>query len=88
MPTIAQIGQRMQAELGLTDTDIIWLVTMAQAILRAFTWTEGQPIRTLSTTLGISPTTFYTTLRLVVAAMMCVRRGKNKRWQRIKMVQN
>lgn len=77
MPTIAPIGQRMQAELGLTDADIMWLVTMAQAVLRAFTWTEGQPIRTLSKTLGISPTTFYTTLRLVVAAMMCVRRGQN-----------
>lgn len=66
----------MQAELDLTDEDIIWLITMAQAVLRAFTWTEGQPIRTLSATLGISPTTFYTTLRLVVAAMMCVRRGQ------------
>ncbi len=78
MPTIAQIGKKIQAELGLTDEDIIWLVTMAQAVLRAFTWTEGQPIRTLSTTLGIAPTTFYTLLRLVVAAMMCVRRGQKE----------
>ena len=88
MPTIAQIGQRMQAELGLTDPDIIWLVTMGQAILRAFTWTEGQPIRTLSTTLGISPTTFYSTLRLVVAAMMCVRRGHNKVNGLVEQLQN
>ncbi len=76
MPTIAPIGRQMQAELGLTDADIIWLVTIAQAILRAFTWSGGEPIRTLSTTLGISPTTFYRLLRLVVAAMMSVRRGQ------------
>jgi hypothetical protein len=51
---------------------------MAQAILRAFTWTEGQAIRPLCAKLGISPTTFYAALRLVVAAMMRVRRGKEK----------
>lgn len=76
MDKIAQIGQQIQKEQALSDEDIIWLVTMAQAVLRAFTWTEGQPIRTLSATLGISPTTFYATLRQVVAAMMLVRRGQ------------
>ncbi len=76
MPNMAEIGWQMQIEQNLTDADIIWLAAMAQAVLRAFTWTQGRPIRGLSVTLGISPTTFYTTLRLVVAAMMCVRRGK------------
>ena len=66
----------MQIEQNLTDADIIWLVAIAQAVLRAFTWTEGQPIRTLTATLDISPTTFYVTLRLVVVALMWVRRGK------------
>ena len=76
MPNIAQIGRQIQIEQNLTDEDIIWLVAMAQAVLRAFTWTEGQPIRILTVTLDISPTTFYATLRLVVVAMMWVRRGK------------
>ena len=58
MPNIAEIGRQMQIEQNLTDADIIWLVAIAQAVLRAFTWTEGQPIRTLSATLDISPTTF------------------------------
>ena len=76
MDKIAPIGQQIQQEQALSGEDIIWLVTMVQAVLRAFTWTEGQPIRTLSATLGISPTTFYATLRQVVAAMMWVRRGQ------------
>ncbi len=79
MPKTAQIGLKIQIELNLTDEDIIWLVTMARAVSRAFTWTEGQPIRTLTTTLDVSPTTFYTKLRLVVVAMMCVRRGEGIR---------
>ena len=33
-------------------------------------------MRTLATTLGISPQTLYTTLRLAVQALMLVRRGK------------
>jgi hypothetical protein len=76
MNKMAPIGQQLQVEQNLTAEDIVWLVAMAQAILRAFTWTEGQPIRVLAETLKISPTTFYTKLRLVVQAMMWVRRGK------------
>lgn len=76
MDKIAQIGQQIQKEQNLSGEDIIWLVTMVRAVLRAFTWTEGQPIRTLSATLGISPTTFYATLRLVVAAIMLIRQGQ------------
>jgi len=52
------------------------LIAMAQAVLRAFAWTEGQPMRGLAATLGISPQTLYTTLRLVVQAMVWVRRGQ------------
>lgn len=78
MPNIAEIGRQMQIEQNLTDADIIWLVAIAQAIVRAFTWTEGQPIRTLTAILDISPTTFYARLRQAVAALMCVRRGKKK----------
>jgi uncharacterized coiled-coil protein SlyX len=77
MKEMADIGQTIQSEQNLTEADIIWLVTMAQAVLRAFTWTEGHPIRPLSAKLGISPTTFYAALRLVVTAMMWICRGKD-----------
>jgi len=71
-----EIGQRIKAEQNLTADDIAWLVVIAQAILRAFVWDEGQPMRTLADALGISPTTLYTTLRLAIKALMGVRRGK------------
>jgi uncharacterized coiled-coil protein SlyX len=78
MPTRAKIGRRMQTEQNLTEADIIWLVVMSEAILRAFTWTQGKPIRELAGSLSISPTTFYATMRLVVAAMISIHRGKKK----------
>ena len=71
-----EIGRRLRAEQNLTDEDNAWLVGIAHAILRAFVWDEGQPMRTLSDALGISPTTLYTMLRLAVQALMLVRRGK------------
>jgi len=71
-----EIGRHLKAEQNLTSDDIAWLVAIAQAILRAFVWDEGQPMRTLAATLGISPQTLYTTLRLAVQALMLVRRGK------------
>ena len=71
-----EIGYHIEAEQGMSDEDITWLIAMAQAILRAFCWSEGQPMRHLAASLKISPQTLYTTLRLVVAAMMWVRRKK------------
>jgi len=71
-----EIGCRIEAELGLTPEDIAWLVGIARAILRAFVWDEGQPMRTLAAKLGISPQTLYTALRQAVQALMLIRRGK------------
>jgi len=76
MSQMREIGRRLQDEQSLTADDTTWLVTIARAILRAFVWDEGQPIRTLADTLGVSPTTFYSILRLAVSALMWVRRGK------------
>ena len=76
MDKMREIGRRLKAEQNLTADDIAWLVVIAKAILRAFVWDEGQPMRTLANALGVSPTTFYTTLRLAVQALMLVRRGK------------
>lgn len=76
MDKMREIGRRLQGEQNLTSDDIAWLVVIAKAILRAFVWDEGQPMRTLADTLGVSPTTLYTTLRLAVQALMLVRRGK------------
>lgn len=75
MGPMREIGRTLTAEQALTSEDITWLIAMAQAVLRAFAWTEGQPMRSLAATLGISPQTLYTTLRLVVQAMVWVRRG-------------
>ncbi|OIO98787.1 MAG: hypothetical protein AUK03_00815 [Anaerolineae bacterium CG2_30_64_16] len=44
--------------------------------MRAFVWDEGQPVRTLADTLGVSPTTFYAMLRLAIRALMWVHRRK------------
>ncbi len=41
MPNMAEIGRQIQIEQNLSDADTIWLVAMAQAVLRAFTWKEG-----------------------------------------------
>jgi hypothetical protein len=71
-----EIGHRLKVEQNLTPDDITWLVVIAKAILRAFAWDEGPPMRTLADELGVSPTTLYTHLRLAVQALMLVRRGK------------
>lgn len=76
MSQMRDIGCRLQVEQDLASDDIAWLVAIAKAILRAFVWDGGQPMRTLAHTLGISPQTLYTTLRLAVQALMLVRRGK------------
>ena len=76
MDDMREIGYTLQAEQNLTADGIIWLTTIAQTILRAFVWDEGQPMRTLATCLGISPQTLYTTLRLVIQALIWVRRSK------------
>ena len=76
MSQMRDIGRHVKAEQNLTSDDIAWLVVMAEAILRAFVWDGGRPMRTLAHTLGISPQTLYTTLRLAVQALMLVRRGK------------
>ena len=76
MEPMREIGRTLTAEQNLTGEDITWLIALAHAVLRAFAWTEGQPMRTLAATLGLSPQTLYTTLRLVVRAMLWVRRGQ------------
>jgi hypothetical protein len=76
MDPMREIGRTLTAEQNLTGEDITWLIALAQAVLRAFAWTEGQPMRSLAATLNISPQTLYTTLRLVVQAMLWVRRGQ------------
>ena len=60
MNRMREIGRHLKAEQNLTTDDIQWLVIIAQAILRAFDWDEGEPIRTLADALGVSPTTLYT----------------------------
>jgi len=52
------------------------LVAIARAILRAFVWDEGQPMRSLADDVDHSPTTFYAMLRLAIRALMWVRRCK------------
>ena len=76
MDPMREIGRTLTAEQNLTGEDITWLIAMAHAVLRAFAWTEGQPMRSLAATLNISPQTLYTTLRLVVQAMLWIRRGQ------------
>jgi hypothetical protein len=76
MEAMREIGRTLTAEQNLTGEDITWLIALAQAVLRAFAWREGQPMRDLAATLGISPQTLYTTLRRVVQAMLWVRRGQ------------
>ena len=76
MSQMREIGRRLQAEQNLPSDDITWLVTIAKAILRAFVWDAGQPMRSLADALGVAPTTLYTTLRLAVQALILVRRGK------------
>lgn len=76
MNRMREIGRHLKAEQNLTTDDIQWLVTIAKAVLRAFDWDEGKPMRALADALGVSPTTLYTMLRLAVQALMLVRRGK------------
>lgn len=87
MEDMREIGRHLQAEQNLTADDIIWLTMIAQAILRAFVWDEGQPMRTLATCLGISPQTLYTTLRLVIQALIWVRRSKASVEQLVECIQ-
>jgi len=70
-----EIGRTLQDEQNLTSADIAWLVGIAYAILRAFVWDEGQPMRAVADELGISRQTLYTKLRQAVQALMLVRRG-------------
>lgn len=76
MKEMREIGHILKAEQNLTSTDIAWLVGIAQAILRAFVWDGGQPMRTLADELEISPQTLYTKVRQAAHALMLVRRGK------------
>jgi hypothetical protein len=87
MDDMREIGHTLQAEQNLTADDIVWLTTIAQAILRAFVWDEGQPMRTLATCLGISPQTLYTTLRLVIQALIWVRKSKASVEQLVERIQ-
>jgi uncharacterized coiled-coil protein SlyX len=76
MEHMREIGRRIQAEQNLSESEVAWLITMAQAVLRAFAWEAGQPICHLAAELGVSRQTLYTTLRWVVQAMVWVYRHK------------
>jgi len=76
MNSMREIGRHIQAEQNLSEGEVTWLIMMAQAVLRAFSWEDGQPMRCLADRLGISPQTLYTTLRWVVQAMVWVYRHK------------
>ena len=76
MSQMREIGECLKNEQNLSSDEIIWLVAVAHALLRAFVWEDGQPMRSLAVTLGVSPTTFYKLLRLVVQALMWVYRRK------------
>jgi transposase len=76
MDRMREIGHRLKAERNLTDEDITWLVAIARAILRAFVWDEGQPMRSLADDVDHSPTTFYALLRVAIRALLWVRRRK------------
>ncbi len=88
MNDLRQIGRHIQTELNLTPADIAWLIGIAQAILRAFTRTEGQPINGLAQSLDISRQTLYTTLRWVVKALVWVRHNKGQLDSLIEQVSN
>ena len=76
MKEMREIGRRIKAEQELTSEDIAWLVGIVKAILRAFVWDEGQPMRRTAEELEISPQTLYTKLRQAIRALMLVRRSK------------
>ncbi len=57
MDSMREIGRTLTTEQNLTGEDITWLIAMAQAVLRAFAWMEGQPMRSLAASLNISPQT-------------------------------
>jgi transposase len=71
-----EIGRTIKVEQDLTEGDIVWLVAIAKAILRAFVWDEGEPMQTLANELGVSRTTLYAKLRLAIKALMQVRHCK------------
>lgn len=76
MNQMREIGHRIQAEQNLTPDDITWLVGIAQAILRAFVWDEGPPMKSVAALMSIARQTLYSTLRLAIVALMWVRRHK------------
>ena len=77
MDKMREIGYTLRAEQNLTKVEIAWLVGIAHALLRAFAWEEGQPMRHIAEQLGLSPQTLYTTLRWVIEALMWVYRHKS-----------
>ncbi len=76
MERMRKIGEKIKEEQQITAEEITWLVVMAQAILRAFVWEEGRPMRELAGKLKMSPTTLYALLRLAIEALLWVRRFK------------
>ena len=76
MSKMREIGKTLKAEQNLTAGEIAWLIAIAKAILRAFSWDEGEPMRALADGLDVSPTTFYRLLRLAVRSLIQVCRRK------------
>ena len=70
------IGRKIRSEQNLSTAEISWLVIIANAILRAFTLSDGRPMRHLSDELDVSPTTFYKVLRLSIEALTWIYRTK------------
>lgn len=76
MSKMREIGRTLKTEQNLTAGEVAWLIVVAKAILRAFSWGEGEPMRDLADDLDVSPTTFYRLLRLAVQALVLVCRRK------------
>jgi len=78
-----EIGCTIRTEQNLSEGDITWLVAIAKAILRAFVWDGGEPMQTIADELGVSRTTLYAKLRLVIKVLLWVGHGKGlkKGWE-------
>ncbi len=87
MNRMREIGRRMQSEQNLTIDEIVWLRGIAYAILRAFVWDEGAPMKTVADNMGIARQTLYTTLRRAVAALVWVYRHKESVERLVKQVE-
>ena len=83
---MSEIGRRITREQEITASEINWLISICQAILRAFDRQQGQPMRHVATQMAISPTTLYKHLRWATEALLWVVRTKTSLQNLIKQV--